>query len=118
MTALRALLGHLSWMSPSLGLALAAALVTALIYTAVAARPLRELPLYWGLALAGFAAGQAVASKGLRWLPVGDLAVGTGGAVCVALFAALLLAKLWYTRVRRARPGVRSTPLRRERSHR
>lgn len=116
MNALRTLLEHLSWMSPPVGLALVAALVVALVYAVLTSRPLRELPFYWGLALAAFAGGQAIALKGWRWLPVGDLALGTGCAVCAILFTALFLLRLWYTGGRRTRPGVRSTPLRRERS--
>ena len=118
MTTWHALLEHLSWMAPSLGLALAAALVVALLYAVVAARPLWLLPLYWGLSLAGLAGGQAIALMGPRWLPVGDLALGTGLAVCALLFALLSLLRLWYTKGRRTRPNVRSSPLRREKLHR
>src|SRR5437868_6904770 len=49
---------YLSWMSPSLALAVAAALVAALVYAVVAVRPLKYLPCYWALALVGLAAGQ------------------------------------------------------------
>jgi hypothetical protein len=90
---------HLSWMSPALALAVAAALVAALVYAAVAARPLKYLPCYWALALAGLATGQVVAQDRLRWLPVGTLALGTGLVVCAVLFLALHLLTLWYTGV-------------------
>jgi|SRR5437588_12010041 len=94
---------HLSWMSPSLALAVAAALVAALVYAVVAARPLKYLPCYWALALAGLATGQVVAQDRLRWLPVGTLALGTGLVVCAALFLALHLLMLWYTGAHRTR---------------
>jgi FtsH-binding integral membrane protein len=93
----------LSWMSPSLGLAVAAALVAALVYAVVAARPLRYVPCYWALALAGLATGQVVAQDRLRWLPVGTLALGTGLVVCAVLFLALHLLTLWYTGAHRTR---------------
>ena len=93
----------LSWVSPSLALAVAAALVAALVYAVVAARPLKYLPCYWALALAGFAAGQGVARDRLLWLPLGTLALGTGLVVCAALFLALHLLTLWYTEARRTR---------------
>jgi FtsH-binding integral membrane protein len=99
----RVLEAHLSWMSPSLALAVAAALVAALVYAAVAARPLKYLPCYWVLALAGLAMGQVVAQDRLRWLPVGTLALGTGLVVCAVLFLALHLLTLWYTGARRTR---------------
>jgi hypothetical protein len=108
----------LSWMSPALGLALVLALVVALVYSLVAARPLHIVPLYWVVALAGFAGGQALALSGWRWWPVGDLAVGSGLAACAALFAGLHLARLWYTTGRRTRPDARSEALRRQRSQR
>ena len=94
---------YLSWMSPSLALAVAAALVAALVYAVVAARPLKYVPCYWALALAGFAAGQLVAQDRLLLLPVGTLALGTGLVVCVALFLALHLLTLWYTEAHRTR---------------
>ena len=93
----------LSWVSPSVALAAAAALVAALVYAVVAARPLKYLPCYWALALAGFAAGQGVARDRLLWLPLGTLALGTGLVVCAALFLALHLLALWYTEARRTR---------------
>src|SRR5947207_14720399 len=84
----------LSWVSPSLALAVAAALVAALVYAVVAARPLKYLPCYWTLALAGFAAGQGVARDRLLWPPRGNLARGTGLAARAALFLALSLIAL------------------------
>jgi FtsH-binding integral membrane protein len=99
----RFLEAHLSWMSPDLALAVAAALVAALVYAVVAARPLKYLPCYWALALAGLAMGQVVAQDRLRWLPVGTLAVGTGLVVCAVLFLALHLLTLWYTGAHRMR---------------
>ncbi len=116
--ALRAQLEHLSWMSPSMGLALAVALVAALVYAVAAIRPWRALPLYWALAFGALAAGQVVARHGPRWMPVGDLALGTGLAICAALYALLTVLRLWYTRSCRARPAERSTLQRRERMHR
>jgi len=98
----------LSWMSPSLALAVAAALVAALVYAVVAVRPLKYLPCYWALALVGLAAGQVVARDRLRWLPVGTLALGTGLVVCAALFLALHLLTLWYTETRRTRTRART----------
>jgi hypothetical protein len=89
----------LSWMSPSLALAVAAALVAALVYAVVAARPLKYVPCYWALALVGLAMGQVVAQDRLRWLPIGTLALGTGLVVCAVLFLALHLLTLWYTGV-------------------
>ena len=94
---------YLSWMSPSLALAVAAALVAALVYTVVATRPLKYVPCYWALALVGFATGQVVAQDRLRWLPVGTLALGTGLVVCAVLFLALHLLTLWYTGAHRTR---------------
>jgi FtsH-binding integral membrane protein len=94
---------YLSWMSPSLALAAAAALVAALVYAVVAARPLKYVPCYWVLALAGLATGQIVAQDRLRWLPVGTLALGTGLVVCAVLFLALHLLTLWYTEAHRTR---------------
>ena len=99
---------YLSWMSPSLALAVAAALVAALVYAVVAVRPLKYLPCYWALALVGLAAGQVVARDRLRWLPVGTLALGTGLVVCAALFLALHLLTLWYTETRRTRTRART----------
>ncbi|HKC73314.1 MAG TPA: hypothetical protein VKF37_03830 [Chloroflexota bacterium] len=99
----RFLEAHLSWMSPSLALAVAAALVAALVYAVVAARPLKYVPCYGALALAGLATGQVVAQDRLRWLPVGTLALGTGLVVCAALFLALHLLMLWYTGAHRTR---------------
>src|SRR5438105_2185735 len=99
----RFLEAYLSWASPSLALAVAAALVAALVYAVVAARPLKYVPCYWALALAGLAAGQVVARDQLRWLPVGTLALGTGLVVCAALFLAVHLLTLWYTEARRTR---------------
>ena len=90
-------------MSPSLALAAAAALVAALVYAVVAARPLKYVPCYWVLALAGLATGQIVAQDRLRWLPVGTLALGTGLVVCAVLFLALHLLTLWYTEAHRTR---------------
>ncbi len=112
----QSLLAHLSWMSPALGLALAAGLVAALLYALVAGRPLWALPFYWLLGMAGFAAGQAVASWGLRWLPLGDLDLGSGIVACIVLFTAVHLVTLWYTAYRRAH--VRPEHRRRERVHR
>ena len=114
MNALHSLLEHLSWMSPPLGLSLVAGMVVALSYAVWTSPPLWTLPLHWGLALAGFAAGQAIASRGPRLLPVGDLALGTGIVVCVALFGGLHALRLWYTSVRRARQAVRRAARRRE----
>jgi hypothetical protein len=94
---------NLSWMSPSLALAVAAALVAALVYAVVAARPLKYVPCYWTLALAGLATGQVVAQDRLRWLPVGTMALGTGLVVCAVLFLALHLLTLWYTGAHRMR---------------
>ncbi len=116
--ALRAQLGHLSWMSPPMGLALAVALAAALVYAVIAVRQWRALPLYWALAFAALAAGQVVARHGPRWMPVGDLALGTGLAICAAVYALLTLLRLWYTRARRARLAERSVLQRRERMHR
>lgn len=108
----------LSWMSPSLGLALVAALVAALLYALVGARPLRGLPFYWLVALAGFAAGQVIAQHGPRWLRIGDLALGTGAVACIVLFAIVHVITLWYTEGRRARERARNALPRRERLHR
>lgn len=118
MDFVHSLMERLSWMAPPLALALALALVVAAVYTAVAARPLWALPLYWLLGLAGLLAGQVIATVGLRWLPVGDFALGTGLAVCAVLFALLHLLTLWYTRARRALRRARLEPVRRERLHR
>lgn len=93
MDALRAL----SWMSPALGLALAVALVAALVYALVAPRPLWTVPFYWCLALAGVAAGQGLAGRGLEWLPVGNLSLGTALVACIVLFVAVHAITLWYT---------------------
>jgi hypothetical protein len=99
----------LSWMSPPLGLALGAGLVAALVYALISARPLRMVPLYWLLALAGYAAGQAIAAHGLRIGVVGDFALGTGTLACAVLFAVLFLVRLWYTNAHR-RVSSRSRP--------
>lgn len=114
----QSLLAHLSWMSPALGLALAAGLVCALVYAVVTARPLWALPFYWCLGMAGFAAGQAIALKGPRWWPVGDLALGTGVVACIVLFTAVHGVTVWYTANRRMRPRVRPEHRRREKVHR
>lgn len=118
MDRVQSVLAHLSWMSPALGLALAAGLVLALVYAVVAARPLWALPLYWCLSMAGFAVGQAVALKGPRWLPVGDLALGTGISACLVLFATVHLITLWYTTKHHTRPHVRPEHARREKLQR
>src|SRR5689334_17895521 len=107
--AWHALWDSLSWMSPPLGLALGAALAAALIYALVTSRPLRIVPLHWLVALAGYAAGQAIAARGLRLVVVGDFALGTGTLVCAVLFAVLFLVRLWYTNARR-RISSRSRP--------
>lgn len=99
--AWHALWESLSWMSPPLGLALGAGLVAALVYAFVTSRPLWMVPLYWLLALAGYAAGQAIAAHGLRLGAIGDFALGTGTLVCAVLFAVLFLVRLWYTNARR-----------------
>ena len=68
MDPLRTLMERLSWMAPPLALAVALALVLAALYTALAARPLWALPLYWLLSGAGLLAGQVIATVGPRWL--------------------------------------------------
>ena len=113
-----ALFEHLSWMSPPLGLALAASLVVALAYAVLALLPWRLVPLCWVLALAGLAGGQAIAGGGLRFFQVGDFALGTGLLMCALLFSALHLLRLWYTKARQAtRRASHATP-RRERMRR
>jgi predicted permease len=111
----RFLEAHLSWASPSLALAVAAALVAALLYALVATRPLRYLPCYWVLAVAGFAAGQVMAQDRLRWLAVGSLALGTDVVACAVLFLTLHLLTIWYTKSHRPRIRARPEPQRRER---
>lgn len=106
---------HLTWMSPSLGLALVVSLVVALAYAVLAGSTMRALPIYWSIAVAGFAGGQALAADGMRWLQAGDLALGTGVAVCGVLFAGVSLVKLWYTGGSRMRSQAEATPMRRER---
>lgn len=106
MDAAMPVLRALSWMSPSLGLALVAALLAALLYALLGARPLRLLPLYWAIGVAGFACGQVTALHGPRWGMVGDVALGTGAVACILLYALLQLMTLWYTRGRRVRGRV------------
>lgn len=131
--AVHSLLQRLSWMAPPLGLVLVLALIVALVYAVVAARPLWALPFYWLLAVAGLLGGQAIAALGLRWLPAGDFVLGTGLGACLVLFGVLHLLALWYTRGRRTlrrgppRDGLSRDrpspdgwpePIRRERLHR
>lgn len=105
---------HLTWMSPALGLALVVSLVVALAYAVLVGSSMRALPIYWGVALAGLAGGQALAVDGIRWWQAGDLALGTGLAVCGVLFAGVLLVKLWYTGGSRVRSQAQALPMRRD----
>lgn len=88
-------------MSPQLLLVLMIALVAATLTGLVTRRPIYYLALYWMLSVCSLLIGQEV-GRAINWsyLTVGDVQVGAGIVINLALLGALWLGGLWYNHYR------------------
>jgi hypothetical protein len=84
-------------MSPQLLLVLMVALVTASAAGLATRKPFYFLPIYWLVGVIGLLIGQVFGkAANLRFLNVGEVELGTGLLINLAMLVSLQFASLWY----------------------